>query len=281
MANYKTIEEVDVKGKRVLVRLDLNVPLKKGEIKDDTRINASLETIKYLIGKDAKVILMSHLGRPEGKVNPKFSLKVVADALSKKLNMDVTMAPDCVGEKVEAIVKEMKDGEVILLENLRFHGGEEANEPKFVQGLANLANVYINDAFGTAHRAHASTAGVPLKMIKEGKEAAAGFLMKKELDIWKGVVHSQGTKVLVIGGKKLKEKMKAIINLSTKCKYVGVGGVPYNVLHKAGGNNVGNSLVSEKNSDIDYTKQGQEIISKHNNIILGEEVVIAKNDGEN
>jgi phosphoglycerate kinase len=213
MPNYKTIEDIDVKGKRVLVRLDLNVPLKKGEIKDETRINAALESIKYLIGKDAKVILMSHLGRPEGKVNPKFSLKIVAEALKKKLNMEVTMAPDCVGEKVEAIVKEMKDGEVVLLENLRFHSDEEDNKECFIECLARLADVYINDAFGTAHRAHASTAGVPLKLIKEGKEVAAGFLMKKELDIWKGVVHSKGIKILVIGGKKLKEKMKAIISL--------------------------------------------------------------------
>lgn len=278
MADYKTIEELDIKGKRVLVRLDLNVTLEEGKIADYTRIDAVLKTIRYLTGQGAKTILISHLGRPDGKVNPEFSLKSVAKALEEKLGKGVTMAPDCVGSEVEAIVDSMVDGDIVLLQNLRFHAGEEANEQGFVESLAKLADVYINDAFGTAHRAHASTAGVPLYLLEQGKEVAAGYLMQKELEIWGDVVGSEGKKVLIVGGKKLKEKMKAISKLAGKCAYVVPGGVPHNVLQKAAGYDVGDSLVDEEGKD--YTKVAKEILGKASNLVLGEQVVVARLEGK-
>ncbi|MBW2980936.1 phosphoglycerate kinase [Candidatus Woesearchaeota archaeon] len=276
MADYKTIEEVDVKGKCVLARLDLNVPMKEGKIKDYTRIDAALPTIKYLSDNGAKVVLMSHFGRPEGKIVAELSLKPVAVALGEKLGKEVKLAPDCIGDEVEALVNGMADGDVILLENLRFHPGEEANEAGFVESLAKLADVYVNDAFGTAHRAHASTAGVPLHLLQQGKEVAAGYLMKEELEIWGEVVASEGKKVLVIGGKKLKEKMKAIKKLAKKVSLVVVGGVPYSVIQKAAGMNIGGSLAEEKGKD--YAEEAKEILEKCSNLILGEQVVVAKPD---
>ncbi len=262
--------------KRVLVRLDLNVPLKAGKIKDSTRIDGALPTIKYLVENGAKVILMSHLGRPDGKADPELSLKPVAKAISEKIGQKVKMAPDCVGEEVESLVDSMEDGDVVLLENLRFHAEEEENEPLFVEGLAKLGDAYINDAFGTAHRAHASTAGVPLKLLEEGKEAAAGYLMKEELGIWGEVVASKGKKVLIVGGAKLEEKMKAIKKLAKKMSYVVVGGVPYNVIQKASGIDIGKSLAEEKGKD--FQEEAKEILEKGKNLILGENVVVAKPD---
>ncbi|MBW2984880.1 phosphoglycerate kinase [Candidatus Woesearchaeota archaeon] len=276
MADYKTIDEADVKGKKVLVRLDLNVPLKEGKIKDATRIDAALKTVKYLIEQGAKTILMSHLGRPEGKVVDELSLKPVAAALSEKLGKEVKLAPDCIGAEVESIVEGMADSDVVLLENLRFHAEEEANEDGFVEKLAGLADVYINDAFGTAHRAHASTAGVPLKLLEQGKEAAAGYLMKQEIEIWGEVVASSGKKVLIVGGAKLKEKMKAIKKLAKKVAYVVVGGVPYSVIQKAAGMDIGSSLAEEKGKD--YAEEAKEILGKSGNLILGEQVIVAKPD---
>ena len=276
MSDYKTIEEVDVKGKRVLVRLDLNVPLKEGKIKDSTRIDAALKTVKYLVEEGAKTILMSHLGRPEGKVVSELSLKPVAAAISEKLGKDAKLAPDCIGGEVEALVNGMADGDIVLLENLRFHPEEEANEAGFVESLAKLADAYVNDAFGTAHRAHASTAGVPLYLLQQGKEVAAGYLMKEELEIWGEVVASSGKKVLVVGGKKLKEKMKAIKKLAKKVSWIVVGGVPYSVIQKAAGMNIGSSLAEEKGKD--YAEEAKEILEKCGNLVLGGQVVAAKPD---
>ena len=173
-----TVRDIDVRGKRVLVRVDFNVPLDEGgAITDDTRIRAALPTIRYLLENGAAVILMSHLGRPKGKVNPKYSLRPVAARLSELLGQPVALAPDCVGPAVTAQAQALRPGGVLLLENLRFHPEEEANDPAFAQQLAALGDVYVNDAFGTAHRAHASTEGVAHDL-----PAVAGFLMEKELN---------------------------------------------------------------------------------------------------
>jgi phosphoglycerate kinase len=276
MAEYKTIKDLELEGKRVLVRLDLNVPIKEGKIKDFTRIDASLKTIKYIIENNGKAILMSHLGRPEGKKNPELSLKLVAEAISEKIGKDVTMAPDCVG--VEGIVDSMEKGDVVLLENLRFHAGEEENDPGFVDSLVKLADAYVNDAFGTAHRAHASTYGVALKLIAEGKDAAAGFLMDEELETWKPVVESSGDKVAVVGGAKLKEKMKAVKKLAKKFNRIIVGGVAANVFMKAAGYDIGDSLYLEKGKD--YTDAAKEVLDKNDNVILPSKVVVATTDFE-
>src|SRR5437660_5801880 len=178
--NKKTIRDIQVAGKRVLVRVDFNVPLDaEGHITDDTRIKAALPTIRYLLDQGAAVILMSHLGRPNGQVVESMRLTPVAQRLSELLGRPVQMAPDCVGPEVEALAKALQPGQVLLLENLRFHKEEEKNDPNFARQLASLGDIYVNDAFGTAHREHASTFGVPQAM--QGKPRVIGFLIKKEL----------------------------------------------------------------------------------------------------
>ncbi|MBR9699526.1 phosphoglycerate kinase [Candidatus Woesearchaeota archaeon] len=259
MSDYKTIKDLDLAGKKVLVRLDLNVPIKEGKVKDTTRIDAPLETIKYIMENKGKAILMSHLGRPEGQKNPDFTLKPVAEKLSEKLGKAVKLAPDCVGAETEAVVDAMNDGDVVLLENLRFHAGEQENEAIFVAGLAKLSDVYINDAFGTAHRAHASTYGLPLTLAKEKKPIAAGFLMDKELSIWKPIVEGTGKSVAVIGGAKLKEKIKAVKKFSKTFDRIILGGVVANVFMNAAGFKIGSSKCEEKGKD--YCKEANDIIS--------------------
>ena len=194
---YKTIKDIKVEDKKVLVRLDLNVPIKDEKVADTTRIDASLDTIKYIIDNNGKAILMSHLGRPGGEKNNEFSLCPVATVLTKKLGRTVIMAPDCIGDEVEKLANSMNNGDVLLLENLRFHPGEEENSDGFVEQLSKLADVYVNDAFGTAHRMHASTYGVPEKLKNEGKEVATGILMDKELQIWKPIVEGKGKSLLI------------------------------------------------------------------------------------
>ncbi|MCK5282876.1 MAG: phosphoglycerate kinase [Nanoarchaeota archaeon] len=276
MPDYKTIQDLGLKGKRVLVRLDLNVPIKDGKIADYTRIDACLKTITYLVNNKAKTILMSHLGRPDGEKDPELSLKPVADSLSDKLSVKVKIAPDCIGQEVEEMVNNMKEENIILLENLRFHSGEEANDPEFVNRLARLADVYINDAFATAHRAHASTYGVPLKLFKENKDIAAGFLMDEELRTWKPILGAKGTGVAIIGGAKLKEKMKAVKELSKSFDRIIIGGVVANVFMKAAGYDISDSKYMEE--DKDYTDDAKAILKKCKNIILPSEVVIATTD---
>ena len=175
----KTVRDVDVRGKRVLVRVDFNVPLAEGKVADDTRIRAALPTIRYLIEQGARVILMSHLGRPKGQVKEELRMAPVAARLSELLGQPVLTADDCIGPQVQALVKELKPGQVLLLENTRFHPEERKNDPDFARELASLAEVYVNDAFGTAHRAHASTEGVAHYL-----PAVAGFLMEKEISSW-------------------------------------------------------------------------------------------------
>jgi phosphoglycerate kinase len=240
--NKLTIGEVDLKGKRVFIRADFNVPLDDNlMITDDTRIRSTLPTINYAIDEGAKVILSSHLGRPKGKKDPRLSLAPVAKRLQRLLNKEVIFAPDCVGSQVENLVAKMKEGDVLLLENLRYHPGEEKNDEEFARALAAFADVYINDAFGTAHRAHASIVGVP-KFLP----SAAGLLLKKEIEYLKGAVENPVRPfIAILGGAKVSGKINVLENLVGKVDKVLVGGGMAYTFIKAMGYEVGKSLVEE------------------------------------
>lgn len=237
----KTIEKVDIKGKRVFIRADFNVPIdENGNITDDTRIRSTLPTINYALDAGAKVILASHLGRPKGKPDAKFSLAPVAIRLNRLLNKDVKFAKDCIGPDVEQSVQGMRPGDVLLIENLRFHAEEEKNDEGFARALAALTDVYVNDAFGTAHRAHASTYGI----AKHVKVAVAGFLMKKEIEyLQKTVANPARPFVAILGGAKVSGKIGVIENLKSKADKIIVGGAMAFTFSKARGQEVGNSLV--------------------------------------
>jgi len=244
----KTVRDIDVRGKRVLVRCDFNVPLENGSITDDRRITEALPTIKYLLEQGALVILSSHLGRPKG-VTPEFSLKPVAARLSELLGKDVPLLPDSVGPEVEAAVSAAKPGDVLLLENVRFHPEEEKNDPAYAQALASLADVYVNDAFGTAHRAHASTEGVA--HILPG---VAGFLIQKEIEhLGAAVENPKRPFVAVMGGSKVKDKIALIDNLLPKVDHILVGGGMVFTFFKAQGHGIGKSLLDE--GSLDYAKK--------------------------
>jgi phosphoglycerate kinase len=237
----KTIRDVDARGKTVLVRVDFNVPLEKGtgRVTDDTRLRASLPTIEALRDQGAKIVLMSHLGRPDGKVKPELSLRPVAAELGRLLGMQVHTADECVGPDVEAAVRALKPGEVLLLENLRFHPEEEKNDPAFAQQLASLGELYVNDAFGTAHRAHASTAG-----ITQYLPAVAGLLMQKELDALAGILeHPKRPLVAVIGGAKVSTKLGVLSHLVDRVDSLLIGGGMANTFLKAQGREIGKSLL--------------------------------------
>src|SRR5256885_4996282 len=241
------IEDLDTAGKRVIVRVDFNVPLKDGVVESDKRLKESLPTIKYLRDKGAKVILMSHLGRPDGKRVPDMSLAPVAKALSGLLGAEVKFADDCVGAPATAAVAAMKPGDVLLLENLRFHAEEEDNDEAFAKQLAALADVYGNDAFGTAHRAHASTAGI----TKFVDKAAAGLLMQKELEyLGKATTSPEKPFVAIIGGAKVSDKIDVIHNLLGKVDVLLIGGAMAYTFMKAQGKQVGKSLVEEDKLDL-------------------------------
>ncbi len=237
-----TIEDLDLKDKRVFIRVDFNVPLDENlNITDDRRIRSSLPTINYAIDEGAKVILASHLGRPKGKPDPRYSLAPVAKRLKRLLNKDVVFASDCVGPRVESIVRKMQSGDVVLLENLRFHEGEEKNDDTFAKALASLADCYVNDAFGTAHRAHASIVGIPKYL-----PAAAGFLLKKEIEYLKGVVNNPVRPfVAILGGAKVSGKIGVLENLEGNVDKVLIGGGMAFTFIKAMGYEVGESLVEE------------------------------------
>jgi phosphoglycerate kinase len=242
MSGKKTIRDIDVRGRRVLVRVDFNVPLDQGKVADDTRIRAALPTIRYLMEHGARVILMSHLGRPKGKVKEELRLTPVAERLSELLDKPVAMAVDCVGEEVETAVDRLRPGHVLLLENLRFHPGEEANDPEFVSRLASLGQVYVNDAFGTAHRAHASTEGVAHRL-----PAVAGFLMEKELKfLSKALENPEPPFVAILGGAKISDKIGVVDNLLGRVDALLIGGGMANTFLKAQGYQVGQSLVEEE-----------------------------------
>ena len=238
MYKFKTLKEAHVKGKRVLVREDLNVPMDAGNILDYKRIDASLRTLRYLSDHGAKTIVVSHLGRPEGKVVEKYSLKPVADALSKRLNIDVTFANDVVGPAAHEAIEQMKDGDIVMLENVRFEPGEEQNDPQFARRLADLADLYVDDAFGTAHRAHASTEGVAHYL-----PSYAGFLMQAEIEaLSKLVDNPQEPYVCVIGGAKVKDKVGVFTKLMEKVHAFCIGGGMGNTFLAAKGIDVGKSL---------------------------------------
>jgi phosphoglycerate kinase len=242
-----SIRDLDLAGKRVFIRVDFNVPLAAGgrEITSDKRIRASLPTIKYALEKGAAVILASHLGRPKGKPNPEMSLKPIALKLAELLGMSVAMAPDCVGPAVEAMLP--KPGEVLLLENLRFHAEEEKNDPEFSKQLAKLCDVYVNDAFGSAHRAHASTVG----MIAFVRQAAAGLLMDKEIEyLTKAVKNPARPCVAILGGAKVSDKIEVIQNLMKVVDVLMIGGAMAYTFLRARGEGTGKSLVEEDKIDL-------------------------------
>jgi len=239
-----SIDQLNLKDKKVLVRVDFNVPLDENlNVTDDIRIVSSLPTIKKIINDGGKVILMSHLGRPKGKVNPKYSLKPAAEKLSEHLGKNVLLAPDCVGDEVKKIVDNMKAGDVVLLENLRFHEEEEKNDPAFAKDLASLGDVYVNDAFGSAHRAHASIEGV----TKFVEKCAAGYLMQKELEYLGSAVSSpEKPYCAILGGAKISGKIDVINNLLDKVDTMLIGGGMAFTFFKAQGKEIGKSLLEEE-----------------------------------
>jgi len=238
--NKLSIDELNIKGKKVFIRVDFNVPFDDNlRITDDSRIRSTVPTINYAIDEGAKVILASHLGRPKGKPDPRFSLAPVAKRLQRLLDKDVVFAPDCIGPQVESLISKMKDGDVILLENLRYHAEEENNDQDFAKNLSKLADFFVNDAFGAAHRAHASTVG-----IAKFLPSAAGFLMKKEIEYLKGVVENPIRPfVAILGGAKVSGKIGVLEHLEDKVDKVVVGGGMAFTFIKAMGYEVGDSLV--------------------------------------
>jgi phosphoglycerate kinase len=240
--NKLTIEDLDIKGKRVFIRADFNVPLDDNlKITDDRRIRSTLPTINYAIDEGAKVILSSHLGRPKGKADPRLSLAPVAKRLQRLLNKEVAFAPDCIGSQTENLVSKMRNGDVLLLENLRYYQGEEKNDEEFARALSRLADIYVNDAFGTAHRVHASIVG-----ITKFLPSAAGFLLKKEIEYLKGTIDNPVRPfVAILGGAKVSGKVGVLENLVEKVDKVIIGGGIAYTFIKAMGYEVGNSLVEE------------------------------------
>jgi 3-phosphoglycerate kinase len=243
----KTVEDINPNGKRVLVRVDFNVPQdEQGQITDETRIVASLPTIRYLIGRGARVILVSHLGRPKG-VDEKLRMDVVAKALQQHLGQPVKKVDDCIGPKVEQAVDALRPGEVLLLENVRFHPEEENNDPEFAKALAKLADIYVNDAFGTAHRAHASTAGIADYV----RPAVAGFLLAREIEVMGKALDSPDRPfVAILGGAKVEDKIPVIENLITKVDALLIGGGMAYTFFKAKGDEIGRSILDAKHVDL-------------------------------
>jgi phosphoglycerate kinase len=259
----KTVQNLDCAGKRVLVRVDFNVPIQDGAVTDDTRLAAAMPTLRYLLQKGARVVLCSHLGRPKGGPDPKYSLKPVRERLVRLLRQDVAWADDCIGPEAEAKAAALQVGDVLLLENLRFHTQEEKNDPAFAQALARLGDCYVNDAFGTAHRAHASTEGVTHYL----KPAVAGFLMKTELDYLGGALESPKRPfVAVLGGSKISGKIDVITALLAKVDRLLIGGAMMFTFLKAQGKPVGRSLVEDDRLEMakqvmaDAAKRGVDLV---------------------
>lgn len=251
----KNIRDIDIKEKKVLIRVDFNVPLdEQGNITDDTRIRGVLPTINHALDEQAKVIIISHLGRPDGKRQEKFSLAPVAKRLSRLLEKEVKLAPDCIGPEVEALVGQMAAGDILLLENLRFHNEEKKNDPEFCKQLAKLADVYINDAFAVAHRAHASVVGV----VDYFQECAAGFLLQKEMDYFnRSVGNPSRPLVAIVGGAKVSSKLGALRNMIDRVDKMIIGGAMANTFLKAQGHEVGASKVEN-----DLLETAVELIAK-------------------
>ena len=252
--NKKTVKDIDLKGKKVFVRCDFNVPMdEKQNITDNTRIVAALPTIKYLLEQDCKIILASHLGRPKGEVKPEFSLKPVAKELSKLLGKEVIMANDVVGDDAKEKAKNLKNGEIMLLENVRFHREETDNDPEFAKKLASMAEIFVNDAFGTAHRAHASTTG-----IADYIPGVAGFLIEKELKFLGNAINNpERPFVAILGGAKVSDKIGVIDSLLDKVDTLMIGGGMAYTFFKAQGYNVGNSLCEVEKTDLALEAMGK------------------------
>ncbi|HOJ48570.1 MAG TPA: phosphoglycerate kinase [Bacillota bacterium] len=278
MYNKKSIEDIDVSGKKVLVRCDFNVPLEDGRITDDNRIVGALPTIKYLLAHKAKVILCSHLGRPKGEFNMKYTLAPVAKRLSELLGIEVTLANDVIGEDAVAKAAALKEGEVLLLENVRFHKEEEKNDPEFAKKLASLAEIYVNDAFGTAHRAHASTAGVA-----DYLPAVCGYLIQKEISVMgKALSDPKRPFVAILGGAKVSDKIGVINNLIEKVDTLIIGGGMSYTFEKAMGGNIGKSLCEADKLDL-AKEMLEKAKSKGVKFLLPTDTVCAKefsNDAE-
>ena len=248
MADFSTLKDLQVAGKRVLVRVDFNCPLQDGKVSDDTRIQAAMPTLRKLLQEGAAVVLMSHLGRPKGKRNPEFSLAPVADRLRQVLGQPVTLAPDCIGPETEALSAALQPGQVLLLENLRFHPEEEADDPGFAAQLAKHGQIYVNDAFGTAHRAHASTHGVA-KLLP----AAAGLLMEAELTHLGELLSApQAPFVAILGGSKVSDKIAVLESLVTKANVILIGGGMAFTFLKSHGAEIGKSLCE---ADLDLPRR--------------------------
>jgi phosphoglycerate kinase len=265
--NKKTVKDIDLKGKRVFMRVDFNVPMQDGKVTDDKRIRASLPTIQYILDQGASLLLASHLGRPKGGPDPEFSLKAASEVLASLLGKPVKMAPATVGPEVEAMAKELKPGEVMMLENTRFHKGEEKNDPELAKQMASLADVYIDDAFGSAHRAHSSTEG-----IAHFLPAVSGFLMEQELEyLGRAVANPDHPYVAILGGAKISDKIIVVDNLLAKCDKLIVGGGMANTFLAAKGLNMQDSLVEE--ASIESAKS---IVEKYGDkLILPVDAVIA------
>ncbi len=273
MTYKKTIRDIDVEGKRVLVRVDFNVPLdiNTGAISDDSRIRASLPTLEYLVEHKAKVILCTHLGRPEGKVVETLRIAPIAQRLSQLIGLSVKVAQDCIGAEVEKTARALSEGDILFLENLRFHSEEEANDPGFAQQLASLAEIYVNDAFGTAHRAHASTVGVARYL-----PALGGFLMEKELEAMSALLNAPDRPfACLIGGAKVSDKIGLLRNMLKRVDILLVGGGMAATLLKAQGHEVGLSLVEE--DKLGLSKELLQEAQEHNvPVLLPLDVVAAE-----
>ena len=270
----KTIDDVDVEGKRVLVRVDFNVPLDGDRnITDDTRVKAALPTLWHLLEKGASLVLMSHLGRPKGQVSPGLSLAPVAELLHHLLGTSVHLAPDCIGEEVERMATDLKPGQVLLLENLRFHPEEEANDAKFARQLAALGDLFVNDAFGAAHRAHASTEGITHHVPM----AVSGYLMKKELHyLDEALSDPQRPFVAIFGGRKVSDKIEVLTNLMAKVDVLLIGGGMAYTFLKAKGLEIGNSLLEEGSVSLAKDLLAKAKKSKKLELLLPVDFVVAE-----
>ncbi len=271
--NKMSIKDVELKGKRVLIRADFNVPIDRetGHVSDDTRITAALSTINYIVENRGRAILTSHLGRPKGEPDPKYSLRPVAKALEKLLGRNVAFVEDCVGEGPQRVVEAMQDGDVVLLENVRFHAEETRNDSQFARELASLADLHVNDAFGTAHRAHASNVGVA-KFL----QSVAGFLMEKEIEMLGKAVHDPDHPyVVILGGVKVSDKIGVITNLLEKADKILIGGAMMFTFLKAMGKSVGDSLAEEDKLELSR-KIMESARSKGVELVLPVDTIIAQ-----